>query len=117
MPRPRRNRRPPGNVHVCCTGRGTHDTVRFLPDVQLYEDDQGRIRIRWNRAQGPGPVTGFSDAGGLQTYDKRCGTCGRHFKRREDKFGLIAMALAEYQGITGNSATPIILDISRIEKA
>lgn len=117
MPRPPRKRRPPGNVHVVCTGRGEHDTVRFLPDVQLYEDDQSRIRIRWNRDQGPGPVTGYSDADGLQTYEANCGTCGRHLKRREDKFGLTAMALADYQGTTGNDNTPIILDISRIERA
>lgn len=117
MPRPRRNRRPPGNVHVICTGRSEHNTVPFPPDVQLYEDDEGRLRIRWNRRQGPGPVTGFSDADGLQTYEARCGTCGRHFKSREDKFGLIAMALAGYQCITGDDNTPVVLDFSRIERA
>jgi len=116
VPRPPRKPRPPGVVHVVCTGRGEHSTVRFLPDVQLWEDDQGRLRIKWDTRQGQGPVTGFYDTDGLQTYDKKCGTCGRHFKRREDKFGAIAMALAELQGITDNSSKPIILDISRIER-
>jgi hypothetical protein len=46
----------------------------------------------------------------------RCGTCGRHYKRREDKLGVIAMALADHQGITGDDNTPVILDISRIER-
>jgi hypothetical protein len=101
---------------VICTARGDHGEVRFPPDVQLYEDDQGRLRIRWDRRQGPGPVTGYSDADGLRTYEARCGTCGRHFKRREDKFWLIAMALAGFQGITDNDNTPITIDISRIEK-
>ena len=117
MPRPRRARRPPGNVQVVCTGRGSHDAVPFPPDVQLYEDDQGRIRIRWNRAQGSGPVTAYSDADGLQTYEARCGTCGRHFKRREDRFGAVAMALAAHQGVTGDDNTPVTVDISRIERA
>lgn len=117
MPRPRRNRRPPGNVHVICTGRGEHDAVPFLPDLQLYKDDRGRICIRWNRGQRPGPVTAYSDADGLQTYEAKCGTCGRHLKRREDKFGAIAMALAIHQGITGDDNTPVIVDISRIERA
>jgi hypothetical protein len=115
--RQRRTRRPPGNVHVICTGRGEHDLVPFPPALQIWEDADGRLRIRWNQHQGPGPVTGFSDADGLQTYDKKCRTCGRHFKRREDKVGLIAMTLAQHQGITGDDNTPVILDISRIERA
>jgi len=62
-------------------------------------------------------VTGFHDADGLQTYETRCGTYGRHYKRREDKFGAIVMALAVHQGITGDDNTPVIVDISRIERA
>jgi hypothetical protein len=115
VPRPRRNRRPPGNVHVLCTGRDKHDAVPLRP-VQLYEAG-GELRIMWNASQGPGPVTGFHDAGGRQTYETRCGTCGRHFKCREDKLGLIVMALAVHQGITGDDNTPVIVDISRIERA
>lgn len=115
MPRPRRNRRPPGQVHVICTGRGKHDSVPLRP-VHLYEVG-GELRIKWNTRQGPGPVTGFYDAEGRQTYETRCGTCGRHFKRREDKLGAIVTALAIHQGITGNDNTPVILDISRIERA
>jgi hypothetical protein len=116
VPRPRRNRRPPGNAHLICTGRGDHGTVSLSPAIQFYEDDQGRLRIRWDRRQGPGPVTGYSDKDGLRTCEVRCGTCGRHLKRREDKLGLIAMALAGFQGITGNDNTPITIDISRIER-
>jgi hypothetical protein len=67
--------------------------------------------------QGPAPVTGFSDADGLQTYETRCGTCGRHFKCREDRLGTIAQALAAHQGITPTGNTPVIIDISRIEMA
>lgn len=116
MPRPRRNRRPPGQVHVLCTGRGAHDPVPLRPDLQVYEAG-GRLRIRWNAGQGPGPVTGFHDADDLKTYETRCGTCGRYFKRREDKLGAIVMAIADHQGITGDDNTPVIIDISRIERA
>ncbi len=116
MPRPRRNRRPPGNVRVVCTGRGGHDLVPLRPDLQILGAG-GQIRIKWNRAQGPGPVTGFSAADGLRTYETRCATCGRHFKCRENKLGIIVMALAGHQGIAGDDNTPIVLDISMVERA
>ena len=41
MPRPRRNRRPPGQVHVVCTGRGTHDEVQFPPPLQIVDHGAG----------------------------------------------------------------------------
>jgi DNA-directed RNA polymerase subunit RPC12/RpoP len=56
----------------------------------------------WDRRQGPGPVTDFRAADGLETFEVRCGTCGRHFKRREDKLGVIIQALAAHQGIGGS---------------
>jgi hypothetical protein len=40
----------------------------------------------------------------------------RHFKRREDAFAKIALAFAVLQGTKDNDNTPIIIDISRIER-
>jgi len=71
----------------------------------------------WNRRQGSGPVTDFQAADGLETFEVKCGTCRRHFKRHEDKLVVIIRALAEYQGIRGDDNTPIVLDISMIERA
>ena len=116
MPRPRRTRRPPGSVHVICTGRGKHNPVPLRPDLQFFEAG-GKLHIRWDRRQGTGPVTGFSDTDGLQTYETRCSTCGRHFKRREDRLGLIVIVLAGHQGIRGDDNTPVVLDISMVERA
>jgi len=116
VPRPRRNRRPPGVVHVICTGRGTHDRVPFRPDLRVIRHD-GQVRVMWNRRQGSGPVTDFGAADGLRTFEVRCRTCGRHFKRHEDKLTVILAALATYQGISGDDNTPIVLDISMIERA
>jgi hypothetical protein len=116
MPRPRRNRRPPGVIHVLCTGRGKHDPVPFRPDLRLVRRDD-KVRVMWNRRQAPGPVTYFHAADGLETFEVRCGTCGRHFKRHEDKFSVIVLALAVYQGISGDDNRPIIVDISMIERA
>jgi hypothetical protein len=116
VPRPRRNRRPPGQVHVICTGRGAHDPVPFRPDLRLVHRD-GQVRVMHDRRQGPGPVTDFRAADGLDTFEVRCGTCGRHFKRHEDKLAVIIQALAAYQGIGGDDNTPIVLDISLIERA
>jgi hypothetical protein len=116
VPRPPRGRRPPGVVHVSCTGRGVHDRVPFRPDLRLVRRD-GQVRVMWNRRQGPGPVTGFGAADGLKTFEVQCGTCGRHFKRHEDMVGVIIQALAEHQGIRGDDNTAIVLDISLIERA
>lgn len=117
MPRPRRNRRPPGVVHVVCTGRGKHNRVPFRPDLRMIRASDGQVRIMWNRRQGPGPVTGFGAADGLDTYDIRCGSCGRHFKCHEDRLAVIIAAMAEFQGVRGDDNTPIVLDISMIERA
>ena len=117
MPRPHRNRRPPGVVHVSCTGRGAHSRVPFRPDLRMIRTGDGQVRTMWNRRQGPGPVTGFGAADGLEIFEVRCGTCGRHFKRHEDKLGTIIVALAEFQGIRSDDNTAIVLDISLIERA
>jgi len=116
VPRPPRKRRPPGVVHVICTGRGKHSRVPFRPDLRLIRSG-GQVRIMWNRQQGPGPVTDFKAADGLETFEVRCGTCGRHFKRHEDKLAVTALVLAEHQGIRGDDNTPITIDISMIERA
>jgi hypothetical protein len=116
VPRPHRNRRPPGVVHVVCTGRGTHDKVPFRPDLRAIRHD-GQVRIMWNRRQGSGPVTDFKATDGLETFEVKCGTCGRHFKRHEDKLVVTIRVLAEYQGIAGDDNTPIVLDISMIDRA
>lgn len=116
MPRPPRNRRPPGVVHMSCTGRGRHDRVPFRPDLRLVGRD-GEIRVMWNRRQGPGPITGFGAADGLETVEVRCGTCGRHFKCHEDRFVVIVLALAQHQGIGDDDNTPVTVDISAIERA
>lgn len=117
MPRPRRNRRPPGVVHVSRTGRGVHDTVPFRPDLRIIRTSDGQVRVMHDRRQGPGPVTDFRAADGLDTFEVRCGTCGRHFKRHEDKLAVIIQVLAEFQGIRGDDNTAIVLDISLIERA
>lgn len=117
MPRPRRNRRPPGQVRVICTGRGKHDRVPFRPDLRIIRTSDGQVHVMWDRRQGPGPVTGFGAADGLETFEVRCGTCGRHFKCHEDRLGTIIAALAAFQGIRGDDNTPIVLDISLIERA
>jgi hypothetical protein len=116
VPRPRRKPRPPGSIRVVCTGRGKHDPVRFPPPLQLY-DEGDRVRIKRDSRKGPAPVTPFHAADGLDTYDFKCGTCGRHWKRHEDEFITIAFALADHQGIRGDDNTPITVDISRIENA
>ena len=117
MPRPRRKRRPPGNVHVCCTGRGSHDLVTLPPPLQLYADGD-RVRIRWNSHQGDAPVTGFRGGGeGLQTFEFQCTSCRRHWKRNKDNLVAIALTLAREQGISGDDNTPIRMDISMIERA
>ena len=69
MPRPRHKRRPPGNVHVCCTGRGTHGEVGFPPPLQLIADGD-QVRVVWDSRQGavrvlakrrlPGGVAGMA---------------------------------------------------------
>ena len=116
MPRPRRNRRPAGTVNVVCTGRGTHDPVPLEPDIQFWDAGDGKLRLKWNKRQGSGPVTAFSDAEGFRTYENRCAACGRHFKRREDKLGVIVRVLAQHQGIAPADNTPVVLDISRVER-
>lgn len=116
MPRPRRKRCPPGNVLVSCTGRGAHAEVEFLPPLQLYVDGD-RVGIRWNSRTGEAPVTGWRAAGGWQTFEWRCTSCRRHWKRNEDDLAAIALALAGEQGISGDDNTPIRLDISMIERA
>jgi hypothetical protein len=115
VPRPRRNRRPPGNVHVVCAGRSTHDPVQFSPPLQII-DDGGRLLVRWDRSGGAGPITDFRASDGLNTLEFKCTACPRHWKRREDEFGKIAVALAVHQGITGDDNTPVVVDISRIER-
>ena len=74
VPRPRRNRRPPGQVHVICTGRSVHNPVPFRPDLRLLRRD-GQVRVQWDRRQGTGPITDFRAADGLETFEVRCGTC------------------------------------------
>jgi hypothetical protein len=117
VPRPPRGRRPPGVVHVSCTGRGKHSRVPFRSHLRMIRPGDGQVRVMWNRRQGPGPVTGFGAADGLDTYEIRCRTCSRHFKCHEDRLGVIIAALAEHQGIRGDDNRPIVLDISLIERA
>ena len=116
MPRPRRKRRPPGNVHVCCTGRGTHGEVGFPPPLQLIADGD-QVRIVWDSRQGKAPVTPFRSGGGEQTFDFNCPKCLTHLKRRGDWLARATLALAGFQGISGDDNTPIMLDISMIERA
>jgi hypothetical protein len=115
VPRPRRKPRPPGSIRVVCTGRGKYDPVRFQPPLQL-DNDGTRTRIKWDSRQGTAPVTPFHAADDLRTFERRCGTCGRHWKRREDDLVELISAVVEFQGIPGSS-TPITLDISRIDRA
>lgn len=115
MPRPRRNRRPPGQVHVICGGRGTHDAVQFPPPLQIV-DHGGQLIVKRDGRRGAAPITDFRANDGLNTLEFKCTSCPRHFKRREDEFAEIALALAVHQGIKGNDNTPIIIDISRIER-
>lgn len=115
MSRPRRKRRPPGNVLVCCTGRGKHDLVR-LRTLQLRIDGD-RVRVYWDQREGAAPETGFRADGDVKTFEFQCGTCRRNPKFREDRLVEIARVLAEHQGIRGDDNTPIVLDISMVEKA
>ena len=72
MPRPRRNRRPPGNVHVVCTGRGKHDAVPFPPDLQIV-GRHGPVPSG-GTGPGPGPVTGIPRRR-PEDLEAKCGTC------------------------------------------
>ena len=118
MSRPRRKPRPPGNVRVVCTGRGKHDPVRFKPPLQLQlAAGEHPIRITWDSRMEIAPVTSFHAADGPNTFEFTCGSCGRHWKRHEDEFIIVAFALADHQGITGDDSTPITMDISHIENA
>jgi len=55
----------------------------------MIRTGDGQVRVIWNRRQGPGPVTAFAAADGLDTYDIRCGSCRRHFKCHEARLGVI----------------------------
>jgi hypothetical protein len=116
VPRPRRKPRPPGSIRVVCTGRDSHDLVRFRPPLQLYNEGT-RLRIKWDSRQGTAPVTPFHAADDLRTFEHRCGTCNRHWKRREDDLEKLISAVVEFQGIRSGGNTPITLDISCIERA
>lgn len=115
MPRPRRRRRAPGNVHVCCTGRGSHAEVTLPPSLQLVADGD-QARIVWDSRRGKAPVTPFRSGDGEQTFDFNCPKCPTHLKRRGDWLARAAMALAGLQGIRGDDNTPIRVDISTIER-
>ncbi len=115
MPRPRHKPRPPGNVLVCCTGRGKHDLVR-LHTLQL-KDDGGIVRVHWNQRDGEPPVTGFRAADDMWTFVFECGSCGRNPKWREGRFIRTAFALAAHQDISGDDNTPVTFDISRLDRA
>ncbi len=115
MSRPRRKPRPPGNVQIICTGRGRHNRVP-LRTLQLVRAGDGAALV-WNTREGPAPVTPFAAPGDVGTYDLKCGTCGRHLKRHEDWLVKAALALAEQQGVRGSDNTPIVLDVSLIERA
>jgi hypothetical protein len=77
------------------------------------------IRITWDSRMEIAPVTSFHAADGLNTFEFTCGSCGRHWKRHEDEFIIVAFAFAfaDHQGITGDDSTPITMDISHIENA
>lgn len=117
MSRPRHKPRPPGNVLICCTGRGAQNPVR-IRTLQLIVGETG-VRLVWNQREGAPPVTGRRDETGMHTYELRCGTCRprRHLKIGEEKLAKAAMALDEYHGIRGDDNTPIPLDISALEAA
>jgi hypothetical protein len=107
-----------GSILACCTGRGEHDLIRFEPPLQLQPSTgEHAIRITWDSSTEAVPVTAFRAADGLNTFTFTCGTCGRHWKRREDEFIRIALALAGLQGITGDDTTRITVDISRVERS
>ncbi len=115
MSRPRRSPASPGRVAVVCTGRGRHNRVP-LGTLQLRRDGEA-VRLVYNTREGPAPVTPFAAPNDIATYDLKCGTCGRHLKRHEDWLIQTAFALAGHQGISGDDSTPIVLDISTIERA
>jgi len=87
-----------------------------LRTLQLRRDGEA-VRLVYNTREGPAPVTPFAAPNDIATYDLKCGTCGRHLKRHEDWLIPTAFARAGHQGISGDDSTPIVLDISTIERA
>ena len=91
--------RPKGCVHL----HGTMQTTIFATPM-------------WGGANNPGNRV-LSVLPLHHTFEFTCGSCGRHWKRHEDEFIIVAFALADHQGITGDDSTPITMDISHIENA
>jgi hypothetical protein len=107
VPRPRRQPAPPGRVRVVCTHLDGNAEPALIKVVQMtaHKDSPGGIMFT---ALGGMPAEGSA-------YSFQCRACRRHVKIRKDKFPRVVLLLAEQQGTYGE--TPVLFDISRIERA
>jgi hypothetical protein len=107
VPRPRRKPAPPGRVHVVCTHRDDDAEPSRIKVLQMLAHEES-----------PGGIL-FTGLGGLpiegSAYSFRCPRCRRHLKIRKDRFPRVVVLLAERQETHGES--PVLVDISRIERA
>lgn len=113
MSRRSRSPAPPGRVQVICTGRqDPRHHRRHLATLQTVAPAGGGLpAFTW---RGRSPVTRFAKADGSQTYEFRCGICRRNPKYAQERLARIVFAFAATQGTW---ETPVIVDISMIERA
>jgi hypothetical protein len=95
----------PYMVVIACTDRGQHPEARLAVLGQFAGVD-GTVRVLWQRAGHPDPLTGWQAPDGSLNFEFTCRRCCRNFRRREPG------VLATMDALRATGRARPVLDIS-----
>ena len=93
-------------VAVRCTDRGQHPQAAIALLGQFTGPD-GRVKVLWQKAGHPDPLTGWQEPDGSRTFQFACPRCGRRNVELREK-----NVLAYMEGMRATGEVRPVIDLS-----